>query len=311
MEINRDILVRYYQGESTEEEKNEIQLWLESNTENKRQFIHERIRFDASLIIDEKKLQTGRKDKTKKITLGFLKIASVILILVGSSYLFSLYLTEEQQSVMQSIYVPAGNRTSLTLPDGSLVWLNSNTTFTYPNVFTKNVRHVELNGEAYFEVSPDKEKTFVVKTDKYNIEVLGTSFNVDAYADKPDFEIALFTGKVKLLREDSETSPLFLEPGQMAHFIDNSLQVATVHSNNYRWRDGLIIIEDKSFEEIMQVFEKYYGQQIIIENEKVKSSGYRGKLRIADGIDHALRVLQNDVRFSYKREEETNRIYIY
>jgi len=309
MDIDRNILVRYFQGETTDIEKEAINQWLEKNAANRQSFIRERIRFDASLIIDERAVISGRGN-TKRITFNILKIASVILILIGSSYIFNFYLFSGQQASMQTIYVPPGNRTSLTLPDGTTVWLNSNTTLTYPNIFSKKERNVKLDGEAYFEVNPDKKKAFIVKTDKYNIEVLGTTFNIDSYTGKSNFETALFTGKVKLYKENEEEA-VFLSAGQLAQLNGSSLEVYTLDSNKYRWRDGLIIIEGKSFEEIMEIFEKYYDQQIIIENEKVKDLGYRGKLRIVDGIDHALRVLQKDFGFTYKREEETNKIYIY
>ena len=85
--------------------------------------------------------------------------------------------------------------------------------------------------------------------------------------------------------------------------------VPTTDPNSYRWKDGLIYIEDKSFNAIMELFEKFYDVQIIVNNKAVKDLGYRGKLRISDGVDHALRVLQNDFPFKYKRmKRETSYI---
>ncbi|MDR1938299.1 MAG: FecR domain-containing protein [Tannerellaceae bacterium] len=313
MEIDRNILVRYFLGQCLENEKEEIRQWLESNEANRQQFIRERIRFDASIVIDERKISSiHRQRRAESLVRKALKVASAILVLVGSSYLFTLYQTKKaDNAVLQQVYVPAGNRTSVTLPDGSLVWLNSNTTLTYPNVFSGKERSVELDGEAYFEIVKSDKKSFIVKTGEYHIEVLGTTFNVEAYAGKPYFKTALFTGKVKLYKEQRKEEPLYLKTGETAESAGGTLVVSSTASNSYRWRDGLIMIEDNSFEEIMLLFEKYFGQHIIIQNEKVKDLGYRGKLRIADGIDHALRVLQNDFRFTYKREEDTNTIFIY
>lgn len=310
MEIDRNILSRYFLGECSENEKTVIQKWLESDETHQRQFINERIRFDASLIIDEDKV-LSQNNKARNVVWDLIKIAAALLILIGSSYLFSLYHNKQSDVITQNIHVPAGNRTSFTLPDGTLVWLNSSTTLRYPSIFSKKERIVELDGEAYFEVTPDKEKTFIVRTNKYNVEVLGTTFNVEAYSNKEAFSTALFTGKVKLYKEDQKDIPLFLNKGECAELVDTTLKISAIESENYRWRDGLIIIDNKSFEEIMLLFEKYFGQEIIIENKKVKDLGYQGKLRIADGVDHALRVLQNDYRFTYKRNEDMNRIYIY
>lgn len=212
---------------------------------------------------------------------------------------------------LQSVYVPAGSRTSLTLPDGTLVWLNSNTSLTYPNTFSGENRTVRLDGEAYFEVIKNTKKAFIVETEKYHVEVLGTTFDVEAYAKEPTFKTSLFSGKVKLYKEGQHEDELYLNPGQAAELIDNTLHITTAEKNNYRWKDGLIILENKSFGEIMHLFEKYYDLEIIIQNDQVWDLGYNGKLRIADGIDHALRVLQNDFRFTYQRETDTNILYIY
>jgi ferric-dicitrate binding protein FerR (iron transport regulator) len=311
MEIDRNTLDRYFLGQCSESEKDAIRKWLESDEAHKKQFINDRIRFDASLVVDEDELTGYAPNRVRQYVLTVLKIAASILLLVGSSYFFSLYRNKQPDIVMQHIHVPAGNRTSLTLPDGTLVWLNSNTTLTYPNIFSDNERVVELNGEAYFEVAKNKHKPFIAKTHKYDVEVLGTTFNLEAYKDKPDFVATLFTGKVKLYNEEHKDETLFLNAGETATLADNSLRVSVADSDSYRWREGLIVIEDKSFEEIMRLFEKYFDHHIIIKNEKVKQLGYQGKLRIADGVDHSLRVLQKDLRFTYKRNEDTKTITIY
>ena len=166
-----------------------------------------------------------------------------------------------------------------------------------------------MDGEGYFEVAKDK-KPFIVKTSKYDVEVLGTTFNVESYKDKSDFRTMLYEGKVKLYNTKNPEA-VYLSPGQTAELIGEALQVVpTTDPNSYRWKDGLIYIEDKSFNAIMELFEKFYDVQIVVNNKAVKDLGYRGKLRISDGVDHALRVLQNDFPFKYKRDEERNIIYI-
>lgn len=311
-QIDRHLLVRYFLGQSTEEEKEAIRQWLESDEAHKKYFVRERIRFDASIVGGENEIQSNNRFRIHPILRKSLQIAATILLLVGSTFLYDSYRMEQLSHTFQSVRVPAGNRTNITLPDGTEVWLNANTSLRYPVAFSRNSREVILDGEAYFDVTKSK-KPFVVKTDKYNVEVLGTTFDVEAYSGNQVFKTALFTGKVKLYSKNgAATDALYLNPGQTAQQVGNTLQVsATTEINTYRWREGLIYIEDKSFGEIMLVFEKYYNVQINIENNKLKTLGYRGKLRVADGVDHALRVLQNDFPFTYKRDEETNIIYIY
>lgn len=311
MHIDKHILIRYFLGQSPEEEKEAIRQWLENDPANKQQFVRERIRFDASILADENAIRPAQRWHIHpSIQIG-LKIAASFLILLSSLYLYDSYKTEKLSTTFQAIRVPAGNRTNLTLPDGTEVWLNANTSLKYPIAFTQANREVILDGEAYFDVVKDK-KPFIVKTDKYDVEVLGTKFDVEAYSKEPGFRAALFSGKVKLYNGEQEADPIFLQPGQTAELEDGALTVSSTKDVNiYRWREGLIYIEDKSFEEIMKLFEKYYNVTIITQNKAVKSLGYKGKLRTTDGIDHALRVLQNDFPFTYEWKEDTNTIYIY
>ncbi|MFV0272316.1 MAG: FecR family protein [Macellibacteroides fermentans] len=311
MNVDRHVLIRYFLGQSTEEEKEAIRQWLENDPANKQQFVSERIRFDASVIVNENEIRPVERQGIHPYILIGMKIAASFLILLSSIYLYDSYRMETLSTTYQAIRVPAGNRTNLVLPDGTEVWLNSNTSLKYPLAFTRDRREVILDGEAYFDVVKGS-KPFIVKTDKYNVEVLGTTFNVEAYSKEPGFKTALFSGKVKLFNRNCNDDNTYLEPGQTADLVNGKLQVSSTKDLDvYRWRDGLIYIENKSFEEIMKLFEKYYNVRIEIRNNKVKSLGYKGKMRVSDGVNHGLNVLQNDFPFTYERDEDTNIIYIY
>lgn len=309
MNIDHHILIRYFLGQASEEEKEFIHQWIESDEANRTQFIRERIRFDASILIDKPASLEKRRRQIPPFLSWSLKIAASVLLLLGSFYVYDNYRMARLSQTFQCVSVPAGNRTNIQLPDGTNVWLNANTSLRYPMAFSNTNREIQLDGEAYFEVAKDK-KPFIVKTDKYDVEVLGTVFNVEAYRSKPQFRTSLYEGKVKIYNS-RQPKAVFLSPGQTAELVGKVLQVApTKEVNSYRWKDGLIYIEDKSFDAIMTLFEKFYDVRIVINNQAVKDLGYRGKLRISDGVDHALRVLQNDFPFEYKRDEERNIIYI-
>lgn len=309
MNIDHHILICYFLGQASEEEKEFIHQWIESDEANRTQFIRERIRFDASILIDKPASLEKRRRQIPPFLSWSLKIAASVLLLLGSFYVYDNYRMARLSQTFQCVSVPAGNRTNIQLPDGTNVWLNANTSLRYPMAFSNTNREIQLDGEAYFEVAKDK-KPFIVKTDKYDVEVLGTVFNVEAYRSKPQFRTSLYEGKVKLYNS-RQPKAVFLSPGQTAELVGKVLQVApTKEVNSYRWKDGLIYIEDKSFDAIMTLFEKFYDVRIVINNQAVKDLGYRGKLRISDGVDHALRVLQNDFPFKYKRDEERNIIYI-
>jgi ferric-dicitrate binding protein FerR (iron transport regulator) len=310
MNINRHLLIRYFTGDASEEEKKAIREWLERDGANRKQFIRERIRFDASVIVDENGIQATRPALKRRFLLNLLKAASVVLLLITCSYFYSDYRLSRLNQPMQNLFVPPGSRTELTLVEGSTVWLNSNTTLKYPGFF-RDERVVALEGEGFFDIARDAGKPFIINTGKYNLEVLGTSFNIETYSDRTDFEVALFTGRLKLYQDEANGDTVYLNAGETATLTDGKLVVSATNYNKYRWKEGLIVIEDESFEDIMFLFEKYFDVTIVIQTGKVKALGYWGKFRIVDGIDHALRVLQNDFRFSYRREEHSNIIYIY
>ncbi|MDR1402949.1 MAG: FecR domain-containing protein [Tannerellaceae bacterium] len=310
--MDRHTLIRYFQGECSEEEKEHIRQWLENKEEHKKQFIQERIHFDASLMIDERKIppRQPQPDRKKKTLRAPYKAAAAILLLIGSGYLFSLYQSGYRDTSFQRIDVPVGSRTSVILPDGSSVWLNSNTKLSYPSLFSGKKRTVELDGEAYFEVVKDDKKAFIVKTGNRSVEVLGTAFNVEAYAKSAVFKVSLFAGNVKIHTGDEDADCVYLNPGEVAELTGHTFRIKPANANTSRWKDGLIILDNNTFDEIMRLFEKYYDLEIIIRNHKVKNLGYQGKLRITDGVDHALRVLQNDFHFTYERKRDSNIIYI-
>lgn len=309
MQIDQHILIRYFLGQASEEEKEAIHQWVESDEANRNRFVRERIRFDASVLADEHQIAPSKRLYIPAWLNWSAKIAASILLIWGSLYLYDDYRTNQLARTFQSVYVPAGNRTNIVLPDGTNVWLNANTSLRYPLAFSKRHREITLDGEAYFEVVKNKNP-FIVKTNKYDVEVLGTTFNMEAYSNKTTFTTTLYEGKVALYNT-AHPDAVFLEPGQTAYLEGDVLKVSsTTDVNGYRWKDGLLFIEDKSFGTIMEMFEKMYDIQIVINNKSVNKLGYRGKLRVSDGIDHALRVLQKDFPFVYTRDEESNIIYI-
>jgi ferric-dicitrate binding protein FerR (iron transport regulator) len=248
----------------------------------------------------------------QSIALKMMRIAATVLLILGSSYFISRFIPAERSRInMQSLYVPPGSRAYLVLADSSRVWLNSNSTLRYPDSFNDPVRTVQLEGEAFFDVAKHPEQSFIVKTGKYDVEALGTSFNIEAYSDSYCFTTALFTGCVKISGTQNNAGTLYLKAGETVTRVGDSLLVSPLKTDIYRWREGLIVINNYSFETVMHCFEKYFDTKIIIDNPKVKTLNYQGKFRIADGVDHALRVLQKDVRFVYKRDEDTNIIHIY
>lgn len=313
--MDKEILYRFFEGKTTFEEEKQIREWMESSPDNTRSFYKERKMFDAMVLLCDGNNTTNKKatDKRKKyhFITEFVKIAAVIAITLGIGNLYHHYNSSQEETLMQTIFVPPGQRVNLSLPDGTNVWLNARTSMSYPVDFNKKDRQVELDGEAYFEVAKDNGRPFIVQTAKCDIEVLGTHFNVEAYSELQNFETTLMEGSVKVIPLSDPNCSVTLLPDNKASWHENQLIVEPVDDyTRYRWREGLICFKNESFESIMLDFEKYYGVTVKVNNQKALQSYYTGKFRHTDGIDYALRVLQKDIRFSYTRDDENQVIYI-
>ncbi|WP_229058588.1 MULTISPECIES: FecR family protein [Parabacteroides] len=251
------------------------------------------------------------KQRQSSLRTELIKIAAIIALTLGGSLVYQQMQTKQALIPLQTIAVPAGQRINITLPDGTNVWLNARTTIQYPVTFNSSERLVKLDGEAYFDVARNEKVPFIVQTPKYNVEVLGTQFDVESYSDTGKFETTLMEGCVKISSLTDKDESLMLTPNNKAYLYKGKLRVMPVDDYNpYRWREGLICFKNETFASIMKEFEKYYGINIHITNKQVQQYLYTGKFRQTDGVDYALRVLQKDIRFSYQRDDDKHIIYI-
>jgi len=310
--MEREKLHRFYAGKTSVDEGMSIRLWMEASEENKRTFYKERRLFDAIMLHDDR--NSIKKTSTKrapKLIVQWLKVAAVIALTLAINYLYQEYESNNEAVAMNTVSVPAGQRTNITLPDGTNVWLNARTTLQYPTTFNKKQRTVILKGEAYFDVAKNKKTPFIVRTKQYDIEVLGTQFDVNAYPDRETFETTLMKGCVKVSSQQSPRQTITLTPGHKVYAEDEKLKTSKVNDfNPYRWKEGLICFKDELFQTIIEKFEQYYDIRIIINNSSTLKYSYTGKFRQSDGIDYALRVLQRDIHFKYEKDNDEGIIYI-
>ncbi len=314
--MDKDLLYRFFEGRASVEEMRLVKEWSEASEENSKLLRRERKLFNAIILsgrFESSDGQTTLRKKRNHFVREFLKIASVVAITVGiTAALFSIGEDKEDMNVaMQTITVPAGQRVNLDLPDGSNVWLNAGTTMKYPVSFMKGKREVMLDGEAYFEVAHNEKSPFVVRTHAMDVEVLGTKFNVEAYSKKAVFEASLMQGKIRVKSSHNEKTAVVLLPNYKTTLKDGRLVVHKIDDYNvYRWKEGLYCFKSKPFTQIMEDLERYYDLKIQVDKKSIESVALTGKFRISDGLDYALRVLQKDVSFTYRRDKDNDVIYI-
>ena len=179
-------------------------------------------------------------------------------------------------------------------------------------VFKKNLRSVKLSGEALFDVSRDTRRPFVVETFACKVEVLGTRFNVNADERHDVFSTALMRGSVRVSSLADPQQQVVLKPHEKVQLSGGQLSLRTSDDpNEYLWAEDLISVSGRSFADILHRFEHCYGVRFDVKLDRMPDIEAMGKIRISDGIEHALCILQRSCSFHYAYEQETSTITIY
>jgi len=312
--MENHILQKYIEGRATPQEKEEIVRWIEASDENRQTYLIQRNIYDATLWSDTPVVRKRTSIRIKSVVYELLKIAAVFLLALGCFYFLTRDKQEEVQEIaslqMQSIYVPEGQRAEVSLGDGTKVWLNAKTTLTFPVQFDGEERRVELDGEGYFDVAHDEKHHFIVQTNKYQVKVLGTEFNIKAYSHQPYFETALLRGAVEVYTDNSDEKVLLTPDTYIYEKEGRLIQTILVNHDQFLWKEGIIAFENESVKDIFSKLELYYDVKIEVKNTRILDFPYTGKFRTKDGVEHVLRVLQLRHKFSYTKDNETNTIVI-
>jgi ferric-dicitrate binding protein FerR (iron transport regulator) len=306
--MNKNLLYKYFARETTPEEEKEIMDWAELSPDNYQSYLKERKWWNALLVNSvQQKSQTIRLKRPVNPWIFSTVAVSVALLIALSQWL----IPGQPEEKWQSVWVPPGQRAQVILDDGTTVWLNSQSTLRFPASFKNGQRIVELNGEGFFDVEKNKEQPFIVHTKKYNIEVLSTNFNVLAYKNHEAFEVSLLSGSIHVYSLENITSEIILKPNQKVVESSGKLQVEPINNfEHFRWREGLICLDDERFEELIKKFSLYFDIRITVESPRFLDYRCTGKFRQSDGVDYALRVLQRKMKFNYTRDNESNEIVI-
>lgn len=315
--MDQEVLNRYIAGDATPIEKEEVARWLDADKKNMKEFLAQRKLYDISiwqqesaLIAKDKKSMSKKHWTLRTIAIELSKIAAIFIIAFTVTYAFLMDRNSSEAASMQTIFVPPGQRAELTLTDGTKVWLNAKTTFTFPNKFMAGSREVKLDGEGYFDVTKDTEKPFIVKTEQYNIKVLGTEFNVTAYSGSSIFETSLLKGSVQVSSPKADNI-INLEPNTRTYQENGTLKKGIIeHSTYFLWKEGLICFYDEPVDKMIEKLQLYYDVKIIVQNKELLKNRYSGKFRTKDGVEHVLKVLQLNNKFTYIKDTDLNLITI-
>lgn len=259
---------------------------------------------DRSLTISPNNPLTKNGHYRKSIiriaaSLVFLAISAIVIVQFTSKQADRTISTEENLIVKQN---SKGEKSLIQLPDGSVIRLNSNSEIIFPENFSGNIREVTLKGEAFFEITPNPHKPFIVKVENMSVKALGTSFNVAAYSESKAIEVALVTGKVEIKINDEITKKSILEPGDGLSFLKESKKLTMGKFDPaiaLAWKRGVIYFQDASWDQIIITLERWYDVEFEIKNKPAKDNLYSGQFN-NQSLELILESLSFSKNFTYK-----------
>lgn len=307
-------LDKYFLGELSAPEKEELFDRIESNSDDKAEFIRMQNTITVSRLgkeygdsewasrkIEELGSRINEK-KTRRLYLSLTRYAAVIAILLVNIWLLTdKFIPEEKVPLYTQIEVPKGQRIFMTFPDGTEAWLSPRSVIRIPNEFSKEERSVELDGEGFFSVTKEAKRPFIVKTQQYNIKVLGTKFNVFAYSESKRFETNLVEGSVQVFNSSQPQESVILHPNEMVSLTNGSLIKSSTSFNNEEYlQSGIFYFSNKKFAEILDYLTLWYKVKFDIKESAKIDQYVSGKFRQSDDIERILKALQGVHHFRYK-----------
>lgn len=316
--MTEELLYRYVTCQTSPEEEQAILEWLNGDPENERRLAqvhcqHDLAALSAPLINDlyeRDRPQIFRAFVHRWATM-VTSTAAVLLLIFGGYYYRQTRNLERLGAQRISMTVPAGQHMQMTLSDGTNVWLNAGATLEYPALFSDNERRVRLEGEARFDVEHNARHPFIVETYACDVRVLGTKFNVAADRERGTFSTALFDGRVEVHNRMKDQT-VTLRPDETASLNESHLAVGRIeNTDDYLWTEGYINFKGHTFREIIDKYQQIYGVTIRLQDVTVPDTEFRwGKIYIQDGVDNAMKVLQNIYPITYEFDSEQRTIVV-
>ena len=271
----------------------------------------------------------------RNIGIQMLKYAAIIFVTIGLTWLF--FTIQEngmkRQVAFNEFRVPYGSKSSLTLPDGTKIWMNSGSRIRYPEKFALNERTIYLEGEAFFDVTHNPKRPFIVKTSHINIKVYGTRFNVKSFPEESTIETALVSGSIEIERTNSQGKVLNnikMQPNQIVSFSKNKgdfisdftvvrpqeeHQVVAVASRGKAnevkpiapvtvidlitsWKDEKLLFKKNNIEEIIVKMQRWYDVKITLQNENLKKCTFTGTFD-KETVEQALDAMRLTYPFTF------------
>lgn len=281
--IPEKALIKFLADEANENDIDQLHQWLSKDANNHKiltewmdAYYHQyknEMEFDVVKGFDllnhkiKEQAPVSRHHKTHDFTYWMKLAATISIPILVTLVLFLNNPLKSNQVSMVEKSNPYGQKSIIQLGDGTIVKLNAGSSIRYPEKFSQQERKVYLKGEAFFEVTKDPDRPFLVMTDEIQTKVLGTSFNISAYEHDQEITVSVATGKVSV--SHSGDAQVYLEPSEQARFVKSDKQLSkakTDLNNTLAWKDNVLLFEASSFAEVEQKLEMWYGVEVDLKN---------------------------------------------
>ena len=332
LNIVNELLPRYCEGDVSLEERKIVEDWIRQSEDNYKiaKQIHTiYLATDTIAVLDKvdkegalKKVLGEMSGKKKTLWLNRLqRVAAVLLIPDLITILVQNMIHESPEIQLVEVKTNPGMTTTLNLPDGTTVHLNSESSLQYPSRFEGDRREVKLSGEAYFSVTRNLKQRFIVSTPHdTRIEVLGTRFNVEAFEKDTVIATTLLEGKVRFAYSaDDPSKSVIMKPGEKLIYNSNRMQaqlLPTTGESETAWKDGRIVFLDTPFQQALRMLEKRYNVEFVVSTSRYSKDSFTGSF-VSQRLDRILEVFEisSKIRWRYidedKASNEKSRIEIY
>ena len=317
--VDAELLLKFVSGSSSLEESERVLEWIAESEENaaaysriKNYWVLERYKtFNTESVSSLAGVPPFQQDKLPRSIVNYKKILSIaatiaLIITLSALILFSHKdsrdLIPGQSMAKFEYHVNSGVKGFVDLPDGSRVWLNSSSSLKCPQKFDSLERVVEIEGEGYFEVVPNKDWPMYVKTSKgYGVKVTGTSFNLSSYSNDNKLVVTLIAGSVSIVHEENK-SEIKLKPDEQITIVEKELPKLTKKANveyNTAWKKGYLLFDNTPMQEVIRKVERWYGVNVMVKDSSIMEYRFTANFR-SESISQVLEILKLSSNIKYE-----------
>ena len=330
-EFHINLIYKSFSGDLSAEEQNQLSNWLSESEANRKEADalkktwqlganfskNLEVNLDAEFAQLQNRIAADEKGNVEAAVVRTmpvarkntwwkpLSVAAAILLLAAAVFIFN---ENTEAVIMLAMETQEGEVKEIALADGSKIWLNENSKLTYPDAMNSDERRVTLTGEAFFDITKNPSKPFIIDTRDAEVKVLGTSFEVRAIDDEVRTEVVVKTGKVSLGKKN-EVKPLILTPNQKGVYNNQTqgyVKSEVKNLNSISWQSKTLDFNDVALEKVLADVENHFDIKVTLENQDLLKCKY-GSIFMNKDQEHVLKTIST--LFKMKLEKISEREY--